>query len=177
MISDLENGPDFGKEFIEEVLTPECRRIADELEKNVYIHPVRLGGIKRKILQLYIDSAYFIQQAMTLRRWAAISIELNSLELELPGDSKENGDICTVVRTSGPDAELGHLPNQKINRWIRYPQNKFSTHNNYMLSLENRILEVEIAKGDSWDPSIASSPKGHVLGKFDFPLDELDRKW
>lgn len=124
---------------------------------------------------MYINCAHLIEKAVSLRNWSAVSIELNYLcldDADPSEDPKRSDVISTVVRMKFSDLELGRLPGQQLRYKIEYPTNMFAAHNNYMLSLENRRLEVEVAREDRYKDRFPPQ----ILGAFDLTLNEIERK-
>ena len=179
LIHVLEKGGNFGTEFVQKSLQSQYHYIDTELKRST---PSFSGGeretleAKKKILKLYINSSFVIAKAMSLRNWTKVMISMSYLDLvdfssaDVQGRSKV---ISTQVRTRSPDAALGYLSVQPTGSPIYYESNEFYTHNNYVLSLENRKLVVEISEGD---PKLDQlRPK--KLGEFVFALNDLERQW
>ncbi|VEU33780.1 unnamed protein product [Pseudo-nitzschia multistriata] len=175
LISLLENGPEFSHEFVADVLQPQNLYLTEELKKlNIHSATGRNTEAKKKVVKVYINSAYLIQKAMSLRTWSLVYIELKSLCLDRANPAEDFGRsdiIGTEVRTRSPDAELGRLPALPLGHRIDYPANRFSTHNNYMMSLENRQLEVKILKGDPHRDRFRPKEVGTIA----IPLNDIER--
>jgi len=115
-----------------------------------------------------------IEKALSLRNWTEVSIEVKSLDLDDPprGAPGRSNVISTRVLTQFPNTELGTLPVQNTSFRVNYPEKTFSMHNNYMMSLENRLLLVEVSEGDPRRDPV----RPHKLGDFVFTLNEIEKK-
>ncbi|VEU33779.1 unnamed protein product [Pseudo-nitzschia multistriata] len=150
-------------------------------------HPQRTGHgsknndfyAKYRALSIYIHCIHLIERAMCLKKWYALEIELNYIDLVRDNQTQNDvieGGVSLKSKNGNALTDLGRLPSRQCSQHMSYSDSEspllFNVHNNKAFSFDQRNLIIALTKRSS-EGSEATATN---VGCFKLNLDEIEEK-